>query len=308
MKKQVMKRFILSTLCLLLTILSVAQVPQYVLTSWDGIHPTSSIGFSGSSSVKIQCLYYPTDFPHVKTGVLTAIYLRIGNTFSIPASDPTVYDTFRVKIGYTTDSFFHRHSTSSPGDTFATGLTLIVNQPKLTLRGTDTEGKWIRFPIDANFYFRYDSSKRFIVEVSRAFQSVNQGFYLMASNIRPKREIGGLWDSTLGSPTSNFVMDLGLDFPPAAAVATTAGNLKDLYAYPNPGNGLFTVGYEAVAPVHALRISVYSVTGQCVYAKTYKDPASSFAENVDMRGSPKGVYLLRVEADGQTATRRVQLE
>ena len=129
----------------------------------------------------------------------------------------------------------------------------------------------------------------------------------MASNYSLKRTLGGLRDSVTGY-LNGYAMDLGLEFYTTAVA--TLGNLKDPYFYPNPSNGLFTAGFEARGGIKTARLSVWSITGQMVWKEEFRDiPASAlFAENVDIRSSPKGIYILRIDADGQVLNRRLQVE
>ncbi|MBS1616405.1 MAG: T9SS type A sorting domain-containing protein [Bacteroidetes bacterium] len=238
----------------------------------------------------------------------------MGKTYVSPAGDsfsithnPTIYDSMWVKMGSTQDTTFKDTMRfGHPYWLMKRGLTQVFFQPKVTIYGADTTGTWVRFPIDR---FSYNPGMNLVVELDRGYQGFNNGFDWMISRGCAGCSLGTWYDTSwcAAEPSTNQA-DIGFDDAP-----TTVGglvNLKGFYAFPNPSEGLFTVGFEPWGShVSKVQVSVSDMAGRQVWQRSYQNvQASLFTVNVDLRGRPKGIYLLRVQADAAQALKRVVLE
>lgn len=90
------------------------------------------------------------------------------------------------------------------------------------------------------------------------------------------------------------------------AEAEIDGQVVRLKAYPNPGNGLLTVDFSGV-PAGKLHYAVSDLAGRLLAA-----PAAlrgRTREQIDLRGLPRGVYLLHTYLNGQhLATNKLVLQ
>ena len=75
-----------------------AQTPKY----WIGYPKVygQSFGFYGQvtdtmASIKLQSIYYPSDFPTARSGMLTHVYFRVGGGSAY--GTPKVYSNFAVR-------------------------------------------------------------------------------------------------------------------------------------------------------------------------------------------------------------------
>ncbi|MBS1629861.1 MAG: T9SS type A sorting domain-containing protein [Bacteroidetes bacterium] len=199
---------------------------------------------------------------------------------------------------------------------FRAGLTLVFSQRNYTIIGADSEGTWFRFPISAGF--SYNPNMNLVVELGRGPNTIPEvldtGISIMVHGTTWRYNniytMGLGWTNGGDKIVSLRVglMDIGFDDAP-----TTVGglvNLKGFYAYPNPSEGLFTVGFEPWSGHAAtVQVSVTDMAGRQVWQRSYQGvQASLFTANVDLRGLPKGIYLLRVQADVAQALQRVMLE
>ena len=75
-------------------------------------------------------------------------------------------------------------------------------------------------------------------------------------------------------------------------------------AWPNPTVGRLTVSIEGAAVTEA-RLSVVDVLGREVVASTHPLGTGRPSVRLDVSALPAGVYVVRVEAGGETATARV---
>ncbi len=253
--------------------------------------------------------FYPSDFLGMPSGQISAIYLRVGDTFGFPA--PAVYNNLTIKIGYTTDSFFKTGSTIY--DTFKTGLATILNAASFTVQGSDTVGKWIKIPVDAQLgNFVYDPKKMFVVEVAMGPKPNNTGFHLMATNLpvsgTKPRTLGGNRDSlrSKGNSTYGNYLDLGIDLSTKAGVGTLSNLQTDLS--PNPTKGLTNISLSTREGIKELSITVYAANGAKVIRRSYGPQGTEFHTALDVSNLPPGIYGVIIKADGATAWRRLLIQ
>ena len=307
--------FIACLLCTVCAVQSHAQMtPKYQYTSFKGTN-SAAIGFIVTSSVKLQWIYRPSELPGLPAGPIRSVYFRVGGTYVSPAGDsfsithnPTVYDSMRVKMGYTQDTAYK--DTLIGGYTYymlKKGLTQVFFQPSFTVYGADSVGTWVRFPIDGEF--SYNPTTNLVVELSRTSQAANNGFDWMAGNGCSRCVLGAEYDSIItGARPMNLQADIG--FNDATGAVGELSTLKGFYTYPNPSQGLFTVGFEPFGSnASSVQVSVSDMAGRQVWQRSYEGVrADLFTANVDLRGRPKGIYLLRVQAGEAQALQRVVLE
>ncbi len=216
-----------------------------------------------------------------------------------------------VKMGYTQDSTYR--DTVVHGTTghylFKTGLTTVFFQPKVTFSydSATAVGTWFRFPIDG---FSYNRNANLVVELSRTAMGINYGFdWMINKHCRGCAILGGVLDKpyTDNRPTGG---QLDIGFNDSTSSVWELSSLKGFYAYPNPSQGLFTVGFEPFGGnASSVLVSVSDMAGRQVWQRSYQDVrADLFTANVDLRSRPKGIYLLRVQAGEAQALQRVVVE
>lgn len=81
--------------------------------------------------------------------------------------------------------------------------------------------------------------------------------------------------------------------------------ISDLKLYPNPSDGIFNLDIEFFDP-SGLEIAVFDISGKQMYQS---ESAKSFLhrEKIDLSAMPKGVYLLRLNADSRVTYRKLIL-
>jgi hypothetical protein len=95
-------------------------------------------------------------------------------------------------------------------------------------------------------------------------------------------------------------------------VSNTTGNVNILPAlgtftiYPNPGNGLFTL--YAAGLTGQLEMEVFNARGQTILKKSFTNNNEAFQETIDLTGSPKGVYMIRLTGEEKVHLRKIILE
>jgi hypothetical protein len=234
------------------------------------------------------------------------VYLRVGTASS---DVTTVYDSMAVRLALIQDTTFkdtilwgaHYHLLKR-------GLKQVFFQKSFSVYGADSVGTWVRFPLSGEF--SYNPNANLVVELSRGSQVRAKGINWMTTRGCTGCTGGGSASDSLygyGYPT-NVQADIG--FNDATGAVGGLVNLKGFYTYPNPSQGLFTVGFEPWGSnAVTVKVSLTDMAGRQVWQRSYEGVrADLFTANVDVRGRPKGVYLLRVQAGEAQALQRVVLE
>ncbi|MBS1644188.1 MAG: T9SS type A sorting domain-containing protein [Bacteroidetes bacterium] len=160
--------------------------------------------------------------------------------------------------------------------------------------------------------FIYEHSKNLVVEISRGdipYADTTQ-FRLMASKraIGNYRSMHGHRDSTRWmNPGRDSQLDIGFDINPTAVSGIR--NIQASGLFPNPStDGYFMLTMETKQAIKSLSLDILDVTGRVVLSKQYGSVSTEFAREIDARQLSKGMYLLRIEADGETMTKKLLLQ
>jgi len=300
------KKIVLSILALVAISLSLhAQgTPSYFCSTWSGSGASGSITYD-TKYFKYQTIYLPSDFPSMPSGAVKNIYFRL---VPIRTSDSTSVQELSIKLGTTDRSAFK----SIGFDTFVTNMHQVYFAAKQTFSGIGTTkkmGYWFKFPTSD---FIYEHSKNLVVEISRGdvpYADTTQ-FRLMASkrNIGIYRTMLGHRDSTRWmNPGRENQMDVGFDINPTAVSGLR--NIQASGLFPNPStDGYFMLSLETKQAIKSLNLVLSDVTGRTVLSKQYASVGTEFAEEIDARQLSKGMYLLRITADGETMTKKLILQ
>lgn len=84
--------------------------------------------------------------------------------------------------------------------------------------------------------------------------------------------------------------------------------LETLDLFPNPNDGKFTLRFrteESSKPVH-VRIS--DMTGKTILERKLKVEAGEYSESFDLSAFPKGAYLLQLDQQGKTTSKKIILQ
>ncbi len=74
--------------------------------------------------------------------------------------------------------------------------------------------------------------------------------------------------------------------------------------YPNPNTGKFTVKMESTTDVQNLDIRIINKLGYEVFSDKLSEPHGSIIKNINIEGSPSGVYTISVMKNGQHLLRK----
>ncbi|MCB0699435.1 MAG: T9SS type A sorting domain-containing protein [Chitinophagales bacterium] len=74
--------------------------------------------------------------------------------------------------------------------------------------------------------------------------------------------------------------------------------LNNLSLYPNPNTGTFTLNATGVQN-DKLNLDIFNMMGQSVYSNTTQPKSGQLNTNIELKGVPSGMYMLRITADGK---------
>ncbi|MCW5906668.1 MAG: T9SS type A sorting domain-containing protein [Chitinophagales bacterium] len=76
---------------------------------------------------------------------------------------------------------------------------------------------------------------------------------------------------------------------------------------PNPSNGSFTVSLET-EKAETIQLKVFDLLGQLVKQENPVTISGNYTKQLNITQLPKGIYLLQVIADGQTISKRIEIQ
>lgn len=83
--------------------------------------------------------------------------------------------------------------------------------------------------------------------------------------------------------------------------------LKELEFAPNPSNGItgLTLVMATKGPTD---LTIYNINGQLIYREDLGDFTGRYSKELDLSGSPKGIYFLKVTQNNESITKKLILE
>ncbi|MEO6833608.1 MAG: T9SS type A sorting domain-containing protein [Chitinophagaceae bacterium] len=294
------KKLLLALLCMA-SMHSYAQVdsPQYAFS------PNGNINGSLYVGGEMEVIYYPSDFPTMPGGMITSVYVRAGritNRYS-----EYKYYGYRVSMKQTEISKYPHGGAVRVMDTFIImpNEGIVAKYPLFIIPGGIKDREWIKIPLNvANF--SYSGKQNLVVQVH--FDTAVMSTFpldVVKQTYPDYRIITPMKDSIRGMSQINLV-NMGFD----VAVTGVAGikNLQSIGVFPNPSSGRFQLSFQSAAAVKVAHISVANASGRRVYEHSYTNVGVSFFKEVNLEGLPKGIYFLKLDADGEVIKRQVVLE
>ncbi|MCW5906672.1 MAG: T9SS type A sorting domain-containing protein [Chitinophagales bacterium] len=151
--------------------------------------------------------------------------------------------------------------------------------------GQDVWVGGIAFALDSNLYqFTSGSWTGFLGE-----PSINS---IIADNS------GKIW---VGSWCSIITKDIKTNLPETTKLC------NEMSISPNPSNGSFTVSLET-EKTETIQLKVFDLLGQLVKQENPVTISGNYTKQLNITQLPKGIYLLQIIADGQTISKRIEIQ
>ncbi len=91
----------------------------------------------------------------------------------------------------------------------------------------------------------------------------------------------------------------------ATALSTNQNNFEVFAVYPNPSNGLISISLSTNEDV---KISLNDISGRAIFNETFKNSNLTFFKEFNFNNLSKGVYIINVESDGKSASKKLIVE
>lgn len=318
-------RFIITgLLAVLYACTGFAQTPQYTFPNMPqdpdsfNVMCTYSIGWRNSSIydsvtdwAKYQNIYRPFMFPGVPAGKVTSIYLR-ARSGNHGRTDTCIYDSFRVSMGYTEDTAYGTQNRTVEVP-FLSGLTTVFQVPSFAVVKAQ-RGTWIKIPLNKGSFI-YNPMQNFVVELRGGARGKQAGidygawaFGLPAERllVAGDRKYDTL-NATKSSGSFKAVFAIGFDLIPVSV--SELSNIRGVGLFPNPAtDGRFNISLDAKQPMKEVSITISDITGREMMSRQYAHPGKSFFEEFNLSGAARGMYFVRIAADGEAISRRVSIQ
>jgi len=112
-------------------------------------------------------------------------------------------------------------------------------------------------------------------------------------------------DSACGPYTSGETEDFVVIFRDSSLSVPHTGNISQLYVYPNPTEGRFSITFTALKAVDQAVVTITNIMGQKIREIEYGNAGREFTREIDLSGMAKGVYLVELRADNERLVRKV---
>lgn len=297
------------------TVCSYVESPFYTVAAWnDGVMENGSSGSAllnndGKIIGTLQGGLGSCDFPALE------FFGRFNTSYNKSAATRSV-----LKAGSSTTSIGGRQILTYQtlenlsGTYYPAGDYQSTNQIKLKATGQITTkpvtGTTLKIVNGADFVF--ESGDKIVL---------NSGFHAQAGSTFSARisQQGGqrIGDEEWPQPemTNPITEILAIEIPQEKKfdankyIADFAGELKDdsfVSIYPNPSDGLFTIGIALPEQEEGLEISIVSAVGSEVIHIAEGDFRSGELK-IDLRDQPPGVYLIRIKYSSREFIERITL-
>lgn len=281
-----------------------AQTPTYKYSAYDTGGQVGSIVYTKSTQLKwlrMKAYYSPSDFPGMPSGAITAFYVRSG---TIPGSvDTANFHYTSLGIGSTEDTAF-TIDTKGYG-VFSNDVHDFVDYSHITDTGMQTIGAWRPRFMGLPRIFYYDNTKNYAID----FQWHASSDFSLMTSLSPNRRMLVQYPDSLHPVFVPALLDIGFDVEVEPTSVSSPRYIKSFGLFPNPTtNGRFNVSLTLTRTDESVHINVADAMGRLAYSNTFKTMSNRVLQEVNLNNVSKGIYFLKVTADGETVMRRVVLE
>lgn len=112
-----------------------------------------------------------------------------------------------------------------------------------------------------------------------------------------------LWNSYAGSTDAFLVRFSEMPMWMSVEDVTSSGGISAL-VYPNPTNSTAFVQLELKDRTNVF-LSIYSITGQLVYEKSFKNIEGFYTETIDLQNLTNGVYLIQIKTENDIISKKI---
>ena len=243
---------------------------------------------------------YNQPTPALGGGSITGFYFRISGTYPL---GPATYTSFHILFGQTA-------LISLPTGSFYTGtMDTVYSRASVTFQAA--VNTWLFIPLDNPF--PYNPAQSLVIQVGQCGASGTvSGFSLTHTNLTGMRRcwsVGGCPFVYAGQGVN--VVNNGIIIRYPVGVNTNNNQIPGAYKleqnYPNPFNPVTTINY-GLPKGSNVKLTIYDILGREVevLVNEFRAPGN-YSVNFDATNYASGVYLYKLETNGFTDTKKMQL-
>jgi hypothetical protein len=128
-------------------------------------------------------------------------------------------------------------------------------------------------------------------------------FWVFRTNNNPNLNCIQVDDIAYSTSNWYYEIDPWTSFSETCTVGTDNFSAPEINIFPNPGNGIFTISGLKLG---ILSVDIFNLLGDKVYSNIKR--ANQINYNIDIAGSPKGVYLVKIYNDKDVYTQKIVIE
>jgi len=83
--------------------------------------------------------------------------------------------------------------------------------------------------------------------------------------------------------------------------------INDLFIYPNPSRGLFSISFESLE-FQDFKISLYNIIGKEIFSDKFVDFSGKYIHKIDLSTNDKGIYILEIETNAGIINKKLILQ
>jgi len=234
------------------------------------------------------------------TGNYTYSWTSIPAGFTSSVQNPTVSPSLSTQYIVTVSDGTNSVNAST---------NVTVNQPAIAGAGNDTTCANATTQVPLNGTATNYSTLLWITSGSGTFSAANAltGYYYPSSADKTGLNVTLTLTASSISPCTNAATDarvVHFDFPTGMADAQSP-NIS-LVITPNPSHGQFTLRISGLDHKSAT-VTIADITGRTMVQHVL-EVTENRREQFDLSGSPKGLYLVKIQTDTETTVRKIVIE
>jgi len=295
-------------------------------SSYTDMHLESDVTFT----YKVSALYAGGN----ESGFTNEAFATIVSPIELPYSQPFERGTAGWSAKYSMEGWKYGTAetlavTGREGHFFAAnsaaaGEGVVVKDylitPTIDLSSFTGKTITLKFAFTMRKYRTYD-------KFSAVYRTSPDSVWIKLVDLKPPSNVGWVWDTTqvnlpekalTSKAQIGFFYDNSNQFAWGAAVddvelfvnttsVQTIDNSISLNVFPNPSQGLFNIEL-ASGVTGEIKLQVVNIAGQVVLDKVIENNSGNLVEKIDLRGQPKGVYLLTIRSKSTEWKQKITIQ
>ncbi len=184
-----------------------------------------------------------------------------------------------------------------------------VSQPATAEAGNDTTCEWIVAQVPLNGLAANYSTILWTTSGTGSFDAASalSGYYFPSLADKTAGNVTLTLTAAVQPPCATNAADMRIvNFDWAIGMSKNKGTTINMVMYPNPTNGLFQLKVSGFDNRQGV-VTISDITGKTIVSQSF-NPSSKQAEQFDLTGYPKGMYLVKFQTAHEFLMRKLVKE